>query len=36
MNAAIYIRKSREDKDKHAHRLTVQREQLPAHALAQG
>lgn len=34
--AAIYIRKSREDKDRPAHRLTVQREQLPAYALAQG
>lgn len=33
---AIYIRKSREDKDRQSHRLTVQREQLPAHALAQG
>ncbi|WP_020675315.1 recombinase family protein [Geopsychrobacter electrodiphilus] len=36
MNAAIYIRKSREDKDKDSHRLTVQREQLPAYAIAQG
>ena len=36
MNAAIYIRKSREERDKPSHRLTVQREQLPAHALAQG
>lgn len=36
MTAAIYIRKSREDKDKPAHRLTVQREQLPAYAAAQG
>jgi DNA invertase Pin-like site-specific DNA recombinase len=33
---AIYIRKSREDRDKPSHRLTVQREQLPAHARAQG
>jgi len=33
---AIYIRKSREDKDKPSQRLTVQREQLPAHAKAQG
>ncbi len=33
---AVYIRKSREDKDKLSHRLTVQREQLPAHAQAQG
>lgn len=36
MNCAIYIRKSREDKDKPSQRLTVQREQLPAHAAAQG
>jgi site-specific DNA recombinase len=36
MNAAIYIRKSREEKDKPSHRLTVQREQLPAYAEAQG
>jgi len=36
MNAAIYIRKSREEKDRPSHRLTVQREQLPAHATAQG
>ncbi len=36
MNAAIYIRKSREDKTKPAHRLTVQRQQLPAYARAQG
>lgn len=36
MNCAIYIRKSREDKDKIAQRLTVQREQLPAHATNQG
>jgi DNA invertase Pin-like site-specific DNA recombinase len=35
-SAAIYIRKSREDKDKPSHRLTVQREQLPAYAAAQG
>ena len=35
-NCAIYIRKSREEKDKPSHRLTVQREQLPAHAKAQG
>lgn len=33
---AIYIRKSREDKAKPAHRLTVQREQLPAYAHSQG
>jgi len=33
---AIYIRKSREDKDKPSQRLTVQREQLPAHAAVQG
>jgi DNA invertase Pin-like site-specific DNA recombinase len=36
MNAAIYIRKSREDADKAAHRLTVQREQLPAYAASRG
>jgi DNA invertase Pin-like site-specific DNA recombinase len=36
MLAAIYIRKSREDKDKPAQRLQVQREQLPAHARSQG
>ncbi|APG24066.1 recombinase family protein [Syntrophotalea acetylenica] len=36
MIAAVYIRKSREDKNKPSHRLTVQREQLPAYALAQG
>lgn len=36
MNCAIYIRKSREDKDKPSQRLQVQREQLPAHATAQG
>lgn len=34
--AAIYIRKSREEKDKSSQRLTVQREQLPAYATAQG
>jgi len=34
--AAIYIRKSRKDGDKPGQRLTVQREQLPAYALAQG
>lgn len=33
---AIYIRKSREEANKPSHRLTVQREQLPAHAHAQG
>lgn len=33
---AIYIRKSREERDKPSHRLTVQREQLPAHARSQG
>lgn len=33
---AIYIRKSREEKDKPSHRLTVQRQQLPAFATAQG
>ena len=36
MTAAIYIRKSREDKNKPAHRLTVQRQQLPDYAMAQG
>jgi len=36
MIAAVYIRKSREDKNKPSHRLTVQREQLPAYAKAQG
>lgn len=36
MNCAIYIRKSREEKDKHSYRLTVQREQLPIYAAAQG
>jgi len=36
ITCAIYIRKSREDKDKPSHRLTVQREQLPAHAASQG
>ena len=33
---AIYIRKSREEKDKPSQRLTVQRSQLPTHATAQG
>lgn len=36
MNCAIYIRKSREEKDKPSQRLTVQREQLPAYAASQG
>ncbi len=36
ITCAIYIRKSREDKDKPSQRLTVQREQLPAHAAAHG
>ncbi|MGE4544175.1 MAG: recombinase family protein [Pedobacter sp.] len=36
MIAAVYIRKSREDKNKPSHRLTVQREQLPAYASSQG
>jgi DNA invertase Pin-like site-specific DNA recombinase len=36
MTAAIYIRKSRKDGDKPAHRLTVQREQLPTYAHSQG
>lgn len=35
-NCAIYIRKSREEKDKPSHRLTVQREQLPDYAKGQG
>jgi DNA invertase Pin-like site-specific DNA recombinase len=34
--AAVYIRKSREDKESPAYRLTVQREQLPAYAVSQG
>ena len=33
---AIYVRKSRKDRNKEAHRLAVQREQLPAHAQSQG
>lgn len=33
---AIYIRKSREEKDKPSHRLTVQRQHLPAFAQSQG
>ena len=33
---AIYVRKSRKDRNKEAHRLAVQREQLPAHAHSQG
>lgn len=36
MTCAIYIRKSREEAGKPSHRLTVQREQLPAHARSQG
>jgi DNA invertase Pin-like site-specific DNA recombinase len=36
MTAAVYIRKSRKDADKPSHRLTVQREHLPAYAKAQG
>jgi len=32
----IYIRKSREERDKDSHRLTVQREMLPEYARAQG
>jgi len=35
-SCAIYIRKSREERDKPSHRLTVQREQLPAYAISQG
>jgi len=34
--AAIYIRKSREEQGKPSHRLTIQREHLPAHAREQG
>lgn len=36
LNAAIYIRKSREDDSKQGHRLTVQRERLPEYAKEQG
>jgi site-specific DNA recombinase len=36
LTAAIYIRKSREDADKEAHRLNLQREQLPAYAISRG
>lgn len=36
MNCAIYIRKSREETGKDAHRLTIQRQQLPAYAKSQG
>lgn len=36
MRCAIYIRKSREEKDKESHRLTVQRQHLPAYAAAHG
>lgn len=36
LNAAIYIRKSRKDKDKFRYHLALQREQLPAYALSQG
>jgi DNA invertase Pin-like site-specific DNA recombinase len=36
MKAAIYIRKSRKDKDKPSHRLEVQREQLPSCARSHG
>ncbi len=36
IHCAIYIRKSREEKDKPSQRLTVQREQLPAYAKGQG
>jgi DNA invertase Pin-like site-specific DNA recombinase len=35
-SCAIYIRKSREDKDREAHRLEVQRRQLPEYALSRG
>lgn len=33
---AVYVRKSREDESRPAHRLELQRERLPAHARAQG
>jgi DNA invertase Pin-like site-specific DNA recombinase len=36
MTCAVYIRKSREEAGKASQRLTVQREQLPVHARAQG
>lgn len=36
MRCAIYIRKSREEKDKESHRLTVQRQHLPSYATARG
>lgn len=36
MNCAIYIRKSREEKDKEAQRLAYQREKLPAYAASRG
>lgn len=36
MRCAIYIRKSREEKDRESHRLTVQRQHLPAYAAAHG
>lgn len=36
IQCAIYIRKSREEKDKLSQRLTVQREQLPIYAATQG
>ena len=36
IRCAIYVRKSRKDRNKEAHRLAVQREQLPAHAHSQG
>lgn len=36
IRCGIYIRKSREEKDKPSHRLTVQREQLPAIASDRG
>lgn len=36
IRAAVYIRKSREDKTKPGYRLSLQRRQLPAHAGSQG
>ena len=36
MRAAVYIRKSREDKSKPGYRLSLQRQLLPAHAQTQG
>ena len=36
MHAAVYIRKSREDKSKAGYRLSLQRQLLPSHAQTQG